>query len=97
MSRGNNKKQQASASTGIARLLANVGKSLEQPDDRERIELYWKVGEVISQRIERDGWGKGTVATLADEIRRSAAERARLLAAKPVAHAAVLRRVPRRA
>ena len=26
------------------------------------IELYWKIGAVISTRIERDGWGKGTVA-----------------------------------
>lgn len=29
------------------------------------IELYWKIGAVISTRIERDGWGKGTVAELA--------------------------------
>ncbi|MCC7374750.1 MAG: hypothetical protein IT581_08840 [Verrucomicrobiales bacterium] len=28
-------------------------------------ELYWKVGTVISTRIERDGWGKSTVAELA--------------------------------
>jgi len=28
------------------------------------IDLYWKIGAVISKRIERDGWGKGTVEEL---------------------------------
>ncbi len=28
------------------------------------IDLYWKIGAAISARIERDGWGKGTVADL---------------------------------
>jgi predicted nuclease of restriction endonuclease-like (RecB) superfamily len=32
------------------------------------IELYWKIGAVISTRIERDGWGKGTVAELAAHL-----------------------------
>ena len=29
------------------------------------IELYWQIGEAISRRIADDGWGKGTVASLA--------------------------------
>lgn len=32
------------------------------------IELYWKIGAVISTRIDRDGWGKGTVAELASHL-----------------------------
>ncbi len=34
----------------------------------ELIDLYWRVGEIISRRIESDGWGKGTVASLAAYI-----------------------------
>ncbi len=34
------------------------------------IDLYWSVGKHISQKIEREGWGKGTVAELAHFIRR---------------------------
>jgi predicted nuclease of restriction endonuclease-like (RecB) superfamily len=37
------------------------------------IELYWKIGAVISTRIERDGWGKGTVAELAAHLARTQA------------------------
>jgi hypothetical protein len=35
----------------------------------ELIELYWQIGAVISRRIERDGWGKGTVQALAEHLR----------------------------
>jgi DUF1016 N-terminal domain len=36
------------------------------------IDLHWQVGEFISQRIDTDRWGKGTVTVtaLADYIRR---------------------------
>lgn len=34
------------------------------------IDLYWKIGEYISQRIAKDGWGKGTVTALAIFISR---------------------------
>lgn len=34
------------------------------------IELYWSIGEFITARIARDGWGKGTVSALAEHIRR---------------------------
>jgi predicted nuclease of restriction endonuclease-like (RecB) superfamily len=37
------------------------------------IDLYWKIGELISQRIERDGWGKGTVAELAQHLAKAQA------------------------
>jgi predicted nuclease of restriction endonuclease-like (RecB) superfamily len=32
------------------------------------IDLYWNIGEHISQRIAADGWGEGTVEALADYI-----------------------------
>lgn len=33
------------------------------------IDLYWSIGEYISHKIAQDGWGKGTVALLAQYIR----------------------------
>jgi predicted nuclease of restriction endonuclease-like (RecB) superfamily len=33
------------------------------------IELYWSIGEYISQRVAAAGWGQGTVAQLAEHIR----------------------------
>jgi predicted nuclease of restriction endonuclease-like (RecB) superfamily len=35
------------------------------------IDLYWSIGEYISRRIAADGWGKGTVESLAEHIQRS--------------------------
>ena len=32
------------------------------------IDLYWKIGEHISQRVATDGWGEGTVKLLAEHI-----------------------------
>jgi predicted nuclease of restriction endonuclease-like (RecB) superfamily len=34
------------------------------------IELYWSIGEFITGKIAEDGWGKGTVESLAEHIRR---------------------------
>ena len=34
------------------------------------IDLYWRIGEQISRRINVDGWGQGTVEELADYIRK---------------------------
>ncbi|MBB6016930.1 YhcG family protein [Deinococcus radiopugnans] len=34
--------------------------------NRELIELYWQVGEYLQQKIQTDGWGRGTVKELAD-------------------------------
>ena len=38
--------------------------------NRELVDLYWKVGESISSRIDTDGWGKSTVAALAAHIQK---------------------------
>jgi predicted nuclease of restriction endonuclease-like (RecB) superfamily len=34
------------------------------------IDLYWRIGEHISQRIDVNGWGQGTVQELAEYIRK---------------------------
>jgi len=38
--------------------------------NEELIELYWRIGEAISRRIARDGWGQATVAELSAHIQR---------------------------
>ena len=35
----------------------------------ELVNLYWQVGEVISRRIESDGWGKSTIQSLSHFIK----------------------------
>src|SRR5262245_8901914 len=37
----------------------------------ELIDLYWKIGAVISRRIASDGWGKGTVDQLSSYLSRT--------------------------
>lgn len=36
--------------------------------NKELIELYWKIGEYISQRVASEEWGKGIVTQLAQFI-----------------------------
>jgi predicted nuclease of restriction endonuclease-like (RecB) superfamily len=38
--------------------------------NRELIELYWSIGRDIALRQEAEGWGKGIIDRLADDIRR---------------------------
>ena len=33
------------------------------------IDLYWSIGQHISQKVAQEGWGQGTVTALADYIR----------------------------
>ncbi len=42
-----------------------------QAVNTELIDLYWRVGGFISRSISRDGWGKGTIESLAVFISRS--------------------------
>ena len=37
----------------------------------ELVTLYWQVGEIISRKVESDGWGKGTIESLSGSIRES--------------------------
>lgn len=36
--------------------------------NRELIDLYWEIGKYLDERIETDGWGKGTVRQLAEHL-----------------------------
>lgn len=54
----------------IAGLIAAARQRTAQAVNTALIELYWQVGEAISRRIARDGWGKGTVGELALYIQR---------------------------
>ena len=38
------------------------------------IDLYWQIGETISDKVDRSGWGKGVVSELARYIARTAPE-----------------------
>ena len=38
--------------------------------NRELIELYWSIGQYLSQKTESDGWGRGTVRQLAEWLAR---------------------------
>ena len=40
-----------------ARALASV--------NRELIAMYWEIGRIVSEKTASDGWGKGTVSSLA--------------------------------
>lgn len=39
-----------------------------QAVNRELIELYWKIGEFISNKTSEEGWGKSTVQNLSEYI-----------------------------
>ncbi|MEI7457014.1 MAG: DUF1016 N-terminal domain-containing protein [Nitrosomonadales bacterium] len=49
----------------IVRLIESARQRACQAVNTTLIELYWNVGEYISQKIETDAWGKGTVKALA--------------------------------
>jgi len=55
----------------IIGLIAAARRRAFQAVTTELIDLYWRVGEYISQRIASDGWGKSTVMALAEFIRRN--------------------------
>ena len=38
--------------------------------NRELISLYWEIGKAIMERQEREGWGKGVVEMLSEDLRR---------------------------
>jgi predicted nuclease of restriction endonuclease-like (RecB) superfamily len=52
----------------IVRLIDSARQRAYQAVNTTLIELYWNVGEYISQKIETDAWGKGTVKALAAYI-----------------------------
>lgn len=42
--------------------------------NRELVDVYWQLGDYLSQQVERVGWGKATVARLAGWLARHGAE-----------------------
>ncbi len=54
----------------IVTLIEQARQRACQTVNTQLIELYWKVGEYISRRIESDGWGKSTVKELSTYIQR---------------------------
>lgn len=39
--------------------------------NREMIEMYWQIGQYLSEKGENDGWGKNTVQDFADYLKRT--------------------------
>ena len=54
----------------IVRLIEAARSRAVSSVNRELIDLYWNVGATISRRIAANGWGQGTILTLADYIRK---------------------------
>lgn len=54
----------------VVALIERARERAYQAVNTELIDLYWGVGERISQRITSDGWGKSTIISLAAYIRR---------------------------
>ena len=52
----------------IVDLIQQARQRTFQAVNTELIDLYWSIGETISQRIALEGWGKGTVTSLAGYI-----------------------------
>lgn len=55
----------------VVRLIQQSHQRAYQAVNSELIDLYWRVGEYINQRIESEGWGKGTIVALAAFIQRA--------------------------
>lgn len=55
----------------VTDLIRNARERAYRAVNSKLIELYWRVGKHISQRIGSDGWGKGTIVSLATFIQRT--------------------------
>lgn len=54
----------------VVQLIESARERVSRSINTELIDLYWAVGEYVSQRLSTDAWGKGTVEALADYIQR---------------------------
>ncbi len=52
----------------IVLLIENSRKKVFQKINQELVELYWKVGEYISLKTDKENWGKSTVKELSNYI-----------------------------
>ena len=54
----------------VVQLIESARQRVSRAVNTELIDLYWAVGEYVSQKLSTDAWGKGTVEALADHIQR---------------------------
>lgn len=54
----------------VVQLIESARQRVSRAVNTELIDLYWAVGEYVSQKLSTDAWGKGTVEALADYIQR---------------------------
>lgn len=52
----------------IVSLIKSVRSRVLKVVNSQLIDLYWQIGEYISVKIKAEGWGKATVARLAEHI-----------------------------
>jgi predicted nuclease of restriction endonuclease-like (RecB) superfamily len=52
----------------VVQLIQAARQRVTRAANAEVIELYWRIGQYLHQRIEADGWAKGTVEQLAAYI-----------------------------
>ncbi len=52
----------------IVELIRDARRRAAQAVNTELIELYWRIGDYLHQKIESEGWAKGTVVQLAAHI-----------------------------
>lgn len=55
----------------VVQLIETARQQATRAVNLQLIELYWKIGTVISRRIESDGWGKSTVQALSAYLSRT--------------------------
>ena len=52
----------------VVQLIASARENVYRSANTELIDLYWRVGDYVSQKISAEAWGKGTVSLLANYI-----------------------------
>jgi predicted nuclease of restriction endonuclease-like (RecB) superfamily len=57
--------------TEISALIVAARDNVARAVNLGLIDLYWNIGQIISRRIARDGWGRGTVQALAGHLART--------------------------
>ena len=66
---GEKNKIQASAFSEITKLIQSAKQRAFRAVNTELVSLYWQVGEIISNRVAEEGWGKKTIEALSLHIR----------------------------
>lgn len=55
----------------ITELIQSARQRAYRAVNTELVNLYWQVGQVISRRINADGWGKSTIKSLSEFVQKS--------------------------